>query len=231
MRAYILCGGLGSRLRSVIQDGQKTLVDIHGRPFLALVLEQLRAAGIEHAILCAGHRADLVTDAIQQLATSSGLRVELVVEEHPMGTGGALLYALLHYPSVTPFMALNADTFLDSGAYRLMCEGRLDGIGATLLAIRVPDRSRFGSLVCDEAGKVLALHEKGPTGPGLINGGVYSFDPDMLKTWPVSACSMEKEILPILIQQGHLHAVQYAGAFHDIGTPESLATFKLETLL
>ena len=127
-------------------------------------------------------------------------------------------------------MVLNADTFLDNQAYRLIRTAHSEGAGAMLLAVRAPDRSRFGSLVCDEAGKVLALHEKGPTGPGLINGGVYSFDPDMLKTWPVSACSMEKEILPILIQQGHLHAVQYAGAFHDIGTPESLATFKLETL-
>ncbi len=230
MQAYILCGGLGSRLRSVIQDGQKTLVDIHGRPFLALVLEQLRAAGIEHAILCAGHRADLVTDAIGQLATTSGLKVELVVEEHPMGTGGALLHALQHCPSRSPFVVLNADTFLDSEAYRLMRTAHSEVASAMLLAVRVPDRSRFGSLVCDGTGKVLALHEKGQIGPGLINAGVYSFDPDMLKAWPVSPCSMEKDILPILIQQGHLHAVQYAGTFHDIGTPESLAAFKLETL-
>lgn len=224
MRAYILCGGQGTRLRSIIRDGQKALVDIDGQPFLALVLAQLKQAGIERVILCAGHRAELVADALPGLAAGSGLPLELVVETAALGTGGALLHALQRHPPATRYLVLNADTFVDSQAYRRLRETP----GNAMLAVRVAERERFGSLACTEDGLVHELREKTASGPGLINGGVYAFAPDTLSGWPLLPCSLERDILPPLLRCGPFRAVEYAGPFRDIGTPESLAAFKLE---
>lgn len=122
MRAYILCGGLGTRLRSITQDGQKVLVDIAGRPFLSLVLEQLSLAGISDAVLCAGYRSDLIKTHIRLLTSEHNLNLSLVEENSPLGTGGALLNALKYNPTANRFMLLNADTFVDSTAYRLIAD-------------------------------------------------------------------------------------------------------------
>lgn len=87
MRAYILCGGFGTRLSSVLQGSQKAVVDVHGRPFLELVLQQLKLAGLSEAVLCAHYRADQLDQLLPALAAQSGLKLRLVIEEQPMGTG------------------------------------------------------------------------------------------------------------------------------------------------
>ena len=98
MRAYVLCGGFGTRLRSVT-DTQKALVPVHGEPFLARVLRQLARAGISEAVLCAHYRAEQVAEQLAALAHDAGLRLTLVVEPTAMGTGGALLNALREQPA------------------------------------------------------------------------------------------------------------------------------------
>lgn len=225
MRAYVLCGGRGTRLESVIHGGQKTLIEVDGRHFLSLVLEQLKLAGIEEAVLCAGHRAELITAALPQLAAQSGLRLHQVTEPTPLGTGGALLNALHHYPAQQRYIVLNADTFLESVAYSSLAQLDYDAI----LTIHVPERQRFGALICDAQGKVLALHEKGLEGAGWINGGVYTFAPAALARLPVAPCSIEHDLLPHCIAQGTMYALPYSGIFHDIGTPQSLAVFLAQT--
>ena len=77
MRAYVLCGGLGTRLQTVIQGGQKAVVEVQGEPFLLLVLRELRAAGIREAVLCAGHRADQLQALLDRLSSRSDLLLHL----------------------------------------------------------------------------------------------------------------------------------------------------------
>lgn len=222
MHAYILCGGLGTRLRSVINDTQKAVVDIHGRPFLALVLAQLREAGVRRGLLCAHYRADQLAELLPSLEAESGLSLQLVVEETPLGTGGAVLNALFHVPPGARYLVLNADTFLDPSAYRLALEDERD----VLVGVQVEDRSRYGSLRCSTQGEVLGFEEKGQSGPGWVNAGVYGFTAGALEGLPVSNCSMEQDLLPSLIRQHRLYVRQYSGAFVDIGTPDSLDAFK-----
>lgn len=222
MNAYILCGGFGTRLRSVINDTQKAVVDIHGRPFLALVLAQLREAGVSRGVLCAHYRADQLAALLPALKAESGLPLQLVVEETPLGTGGAVLNALFHVPPEGRYLVLNADTFLDPGAYRLA----LDAEHETLVGVKVEDRLRYGSLCCSAQGEVLGFNEKGRSGPGLVSAGVYGFSASAFEGLPVSYCSMEQDLLPSLIRQHRLYVRQYSGAFVDIGTPDSLDAFK-----
>ena len=217
MRAYVLCGGFGTRLRSVT-DTQKALVPVHGEPLLARVLRQLARAGISEAVLCAHYRAEQVAEQLAALAHDAGLRLTLVVEPTAMGTGGALLNALREQPAPGRYLVLNADTFLDAEGYRLMVQGQ----GNALLGVRVDDRSRYGSLEVDAAGRLLALREKGREGPGLINAGVYAFTCETFASATVRACSMEQELLPELLAREAVGVIQYGGRFIDIGTPQSL---------
>lgn len=217
MRAYVLCGGFGTRLRSVIQDSQKALVAVHGEPFLARVLRQLKQAGIDDIVLCAHYRADQVAAQLDALAHGAQLRVQMVVEPTPLGTGGALLNALREFPPKQRYLVLNADTYLDASAYRLLVCGK----GDQLLAVRVGERSRYGSLAVDRQGQLVALLEKGAQGEGMVNAGVYAFTVDAFVGQAVRACSMELDLLPQLVAQG-IAVTEYAGRFIDIGTPESL---------
>ncbi len=222
MLAYILCGGFGTRLRSVIKDSQKVVVDIHGRPFLELVLAQLRAAGISHGVLCAHYRADQLAALLPALEAESRLTLQLVVEDSPLGTGGAVLNALREVPPNGRYLVLNADTFLEPRAYHLALEAEHD----VLVGVQVEDRSRYGSLRCSALGEVLGFEEKGQAGAGWVSAGVYGFNADALQSMPVVPCSMEQDLLPSLIRQHRLYACEYAGAFVDIGTPDSLDAFK-----
>lgn len=222
MRAYILCGGFGTRLSAVLQGSQKAVVDIHGRPFLALVLAQLKQAGITDAVLCAHYRADQLAELLPTLSAESGLALELVVEAQPMGTGGAVLQALSEVPPGGRYLVLNADTWLDHSAYHLAMKAS----GNVLVGVQVEDRSRYGSLSCSDNLQLLALNEKGVSGPGLVNAGVYGFAIDSLDVFELKACSMEQEILSRLIECQSLTVGEYSGPFIDIGTPDSLSAFK-----
>ena len=217
MRAYVLCGGFGTRLRSVT-DTQKALVPVHGEPFLARVLRQLARAGVSEAVLCAHYRAEQVAEQLAVLAQDAGLQLMLVVEPSPMGTGGALLNALREQPPQGRYLVLNADTFVDAEGYALMAQGQ----GNALLGVQVDDRSRYGSLEVDAGGQLRALLEKGREGPGLINAGVYAFIRETFVSTAVRACSMEQDLLPDLLAGEAVSVIEYSGRFIDIGTPESL---------
>jgi len=222
MLAYILCGGFGTRLRSVIKDSQKAVVDIHGRPFLALVLAQLREAGISHAVLCAHYRAEQLAALLPALEAESGVTLQLVVEDSPLGTGGAVLNALRKVPPSGRYLVLNADTYLEPCAYSLA----LNAVRDVLVGVYVEDRSRYGCLDCSAQGEVLGFAEKGQVGPGLVNAGVYGFTAGALADLAVAPASMEHNLLPCLIARRSLFVCEYSGAFVDIGTPDSLDVFR-----
>ncbi|BBH45066.1 sugar phosphate nucleotidyltransferase [Pseudomonas sp. KU43P] len=224
MRAYVLCGGFGTRLQSVTQGSQKALVSVHGAPFLQAVLCQLAQAGITQVVLCAHYRADQVAEQLPALAQASGLALHLVVEAEPLGTGGALLNALHEHPAAGRYLVLNADTYLDAPAYRLAVQGS----GNAILGVQVDERSRYGSLALDEQGALHAINEKGVAGPGLINAGVYAFDAEAFAAAAGHACSLERDLLPTLLRRSAVAVCQYQGRFIDIGTPESFARYSSE---
>lgn len=224
MRAYVLCGGFGTRLQTVTQGTQKALVTVHGAPFLQVVLCQLAQAGITDVVLCAHYRADQMAAQLDALAQASGLALRLVVEAEPLGTGGALLNALIEQPAQGRYLVLNADTYLDAPAYRLA----VAAAGNAVVGVKVEDRSRYGSLSVDHANGLRSIDEKGVDGPGLINAGVYAFDSVSFEGRAVQACSLERDLLPDLLARGPVEVCEYLGRFIDIGTPESFARYSTE---
>ena len=218
MKALILCGGLGTRLRSVIGPSQKAVADIDGRPFLAFVIEQLAKAGIHDLVFCTHYQSEQVESVVANLPADPARKVEVVREPSAMGTGGAVLHALSQLRYEGPFIALNADTYLDASAYRAAAEAA----PPTLVVTPIDDCERYGAVQLGEERQVQAITEKGKTGPGLISAGVYGLHTRHLTDFPVATLSMEQDIIPTLISQKLLTAQVYEGPFLDIGTPDSL---------
>lgn len=219
--AVILAGGFGMRLRSVIADRPKVLAEIHGRPFLTYLLDQVAAAGITQVVLSTGHLGEQVRATFGDAYRS--LRLAYSQETEPLGTAGALRLALPLLTSET-ILAMNGDSF---------CQANLDAFwqwhiaqkaAVSLLLTRVLDTNRYGRVEVAPDGQVLSFIEKGTSaGPGWISAGIYLLKRDLLSTIPPGrAVSIEKESFPAWVGRG-LYGYQSQGQFLDIGTPESYA--------
>ena len=215
--AVVLAGGLGTRLRAVVSDVPKPLAPVAGRPFLYWLLDGLARQGVARVILATGHMGDVVRDALGE--RYAGMALVHAREETPLGTGGALFAALAHATEERAFV-LNGDTWLGAPLAPLAAEAP----GADLvLAVRpVPDRARYGSVVV-QGNRILGLEEKGPSGPGLVNAGVYVARRDLPSRRPMPAAfGLEAELLarPAGLD---LRAHRTEATFLDIGTPEDFA--------
>lgn len=240
----ILCGGRATRLASMFPDTPKALVPVAGRPFLLWQLEWLAASGLRRVHLAAGHLADRFvawltstahrighSPALWQLdmpALPAPLELSLSIEPAPLGTGGGLRFAAETLAPSFPFqraLVLNGDSLLP----RLNVQS-LDAALAhtsnrwTLIAVtRVPDAARFGTIRLDGT-QILAFEEKGHSGPGLINGGVYAMTRDAIRAIPTGRpFSIEHDGFPIWAAAGFLHAFEAPPPLYDIGTPDGLA--------
>ena len=221
MRAVILAGGLGTRLGAVLGDRAKPLMPVAGRPFVAYLLQRLARQGVAEAILCVGHRADLVRAALGD-GLAGGPRLRYSEERELLGTGGALkLAADLIGPE--PFFVLNGDSFFaaDLPALRRAHDAR--GALATLALAKVLDVGRYGAVEMGPDGAIRRFAEKGAAGTGVINAGVYVFGRAVLDAIPPGrVVSLERDVFPGLVGRG-FYGVPGAGYFVDIGVPEDYA--------
>lgn len=219
--AIILVGGLGTRLRELYPDRPKALVPVAGRPFIAWLIDRLRAQGIKRIHLAAGYRADqLVTWRNEQPAND-----ELTVskESEPLGTGGGLLFASNHIPG-DEWLAINGDSFLPSlNLTSWLHEPLPHNVCASLAVTRTEKAGRYGTVDFDKNGRVSAFLEKADREAGWVNGGVYRMNRQLLDRIPRSgACSLENDIFPSLAREGRLLAYRVEPPLLDMGTPEGL---------
>ena len=219
--ALILCGGIGSRLQPAVSDVPKVLALVGGRPFLDILLERLRAAGLRRFVLLTGYRSDQIERHVEALV---GWDIALSVETVPLGTAGAVRQAARYIDGT--FFLLNGDTWLDLDAAGLLAAHRAAGALVTVAACSVPDASRYGALQVSADGCIRGFLEKGGvSGPGLVNAGVYVAEPGLLEHIPAGP-SLERETLPELIAAGaRVQAAPQPGEFVDIGTVESYTAF------
>jgi D-glycero-alpha-D-manno-heptose 1-phosphate guanylyltransferase len=213
----ILTGGLGTRLRGVVNDVPKPLAPVGGRPFLFWLLEGIALRGIRRAVLAVGYRAAQIQAAVGQ--SFAGLDIVYACEDAPLGTGGAIWAALSLCEGERVFVA-NGDSWI--GVDFMALAAAAPDADIVLTVRPVPDRSRYGSVRSDGT-RLLGMDEKTGNGPGLVNAGVYVLRRDLPTrlAMPV-AFSFEKEILcaPSAIDV-RLHVSD--GPFIDIGTPADLA--------
>jgi phosphoheptose isomerase/CTP:molybdopterin cytidylyltransferase MocA len=220
MRALILCGGQGTRLRSIVGDRPKVLAPVLGRPFLEWVLLGLRSEGLEEVTLCTGYGHDAIARTIGD-GRAVGMTVRYSQETSARGTAGAIRNALegdIH----DQVLVMNGDSYCHVRLAELERVHAARNSCVTLRAVPAQDRTRFGSLTVGSEGQVEALAEKtARTGPGLVNAGVYVLAPGVVARIPEAApASLERDVLPGYVGRG-MYAVVGDGPFVDIGTPES----------
>lgn len=219
--AAILVGGLGTRLRPVIDDRPKALAEVGDRPFVFLLLEQLYRAGIDHVVMLTGYRAEQVEAMVgYQYRT---MTISYSREQRPAGTAGALRQAMPLLAS-DPVLVLNGDSFVDANLIGMLSWHSASRAAGTILLREVSDMRRFGRVVVQQTGEIGAFCEKDEAaqGPGLVNAGVYLLSQRLLQSIDENAFSLERDVFPRWACRG-LRSFRAEGRFVDIGTPESLA--------
>ena len=225
MEAIVLAGGFGTRLRQVVADVPKPMAPIAGRPFLEILLGSLARKGFARVVLSLGFMAEKISDHFG--ARFAGMDVAYVVEDAPLGTGGAIRLALEAYTQDHVFV-FNGDTYLDLEVQSL--EQRWQAKRHQVVVGRqVPDTTRYGRLVVD-GGCITGFAEKGISGPGLINAGCYVLAADALARFPLNQpFSIETDYLVPEVTSGTVDVFVTEGMFIDIGIPEDYA--RAQTLL
>jgi D-glycero-alpha-D-manno-heptose 1-phosphate guanylyltransferase len=217
IEAIVLAGGLGTRLRPVVQNLPKTLAPINGRPFAAFLLDMLVDQGIGKIILATGYLHEAVIACFGQVYR--GIELDYSVEEEPLGTGGALRLAMQKVQG-DKVIVVNGDTFFDVDFQDMISFHTNQSADVTIALKSMPDCSRYGRVVVAD-NHVIAFAEKGHSGDGFINGGVYCINRDIMEKFTIGQqFSLEHDVFEQAGPCLKIAAYMSHGVFIDIGIPE-----------
>lgn len=225
--AIVLAGGFGTRLRATVSDVPKPLAPVGGRPFLALQIDWLKRHGIKSVCICAHYMPDKILDFATVVRRSMDLNIDVVVEDSPLGTGGAVCHAMNTATDADDVVVLNGDTYYSFDLGQLTEDHRIRQGVVTMAVASVEDCSRYGTVEIAE-GRVRSFQQAaGEPTTGLVNCGLYAFSREALKHAHSGPFNMEKVFFPQLAAAGVLNAclINDADAFTDIGLPEAYAEF------
>ena len=232
MKALILAGGQGTRLRPLTTYTPKPIVPLVNRPFAHYQIELLRQAGITDITFSLNYQPEKIE---QILGDGSEYRVKIryVCEPSPMGTGGAFAFAM--EGSDEPTLVLNGDILTDVRLADLIDFHQANNAAVSMALVRVPNPRRFGVADLDAESRVLRFLEKpqGKVTPNTINAGIYILEPSVLETIPSrEKLSFEYDVFPKLLKQkarfyGFVMEDTY---WRDIGTLESYLEAHLDYL-
>lgn len=222
MRAVVLVGGEGTRLRPLTLTTPKPMLPIAGVPMIERILGHLAANGIEQAVLSMGYRPDRIESAYPD-GICGGVEVVYAVEPEPLDTAGAVAFAARHAGVDETFLVVNGDVLCDIDLRALASFHRERGAEATIALTPVDDPSAFGVVPTTDDGRVLAFIEKpsadeAPT--NLINAGFYVVEPSLVDRVPDGRrVNIERETFPALVADGSLYAMASTSYWTDTGTP------------
>ena len=218
VRAFVLCGGAGTRLRPMLADRPKSMALISGTPFLELLLDSLRSHRIGEVILGTGYMAEKIESYFGS-GNKFGLNIRYSREHEPLGTGGAL--KLAESLISDPVLVLNGDSYVEWSLVPMLELFTVKNADIVVVLQAVADVTRYGSVALDQDGRVTQFVEKGDAaGHGLINAGVYLLRKQIVRDLPAGkASSLEREVFPQLLDRGAYGLIS-AGLFIDIGIPD-----------
>ena len=226
MEAIVLAGGFGTRLRSSVPDLPKCMAPIHGHPFLHYLIQYATKAGIQKIVFALGYKADIIIDYLQLY--TSDIVFDYVIEDIPLGTGGAILNAMQKTSEKHPII-LNGDTFYDVDLKLLHAHHLQSQAHITIALKPMQNFERYGAVTLDENGIVTEFAEKKPCKSGNINGGIYVID----KAWYTSLelgaqFSFEVDVLSRNVGFDTIYGWIDDGYFIDIGIPEDFERAQTE---
>jgi mannose-1-phosphate guanylyltransferase len=231
MRAVVLVGGEGTRLRPLTYTTPKQMLPIAEVPMIVRVLEGLGRHGVDSAVLSLGYRPDAFIDAFPD-SIAGGVKLEYVVEETLLDTAGAVRFAATESGIADTFIVVNGDVLTDLDLSELIALHRERRAECTIALTPVADPSRFGIVVTEDDGRVREFVEKPLPGeePGnLANAGTYVVEPSVIGRIPAGRrVSIERETFPLLASEGTLYAFSSEAYWLDTGTPAHYLAAQLD---
>ena len=233
MRAVVLVGGFGTRLRPLTYTIPKPMLPVVHRPIIEHLMVNLVSAGITDVTLALGFKPEPFLAAFPD-GTCAGARLTYAVEPEPLDTAGAIRFAALAAGIDDTFVVANGDVLTDLDIRSLVEFHRARGAEATIHAFPVEDPSAFGVVDLDEQQRVLRFVEK-PTREeapsNLINAGTYVLEPSVLELIPSGRkVSIERETFPLVAARGRLYAMPADAYWLDTGRPELYLQANLDVL-
>jgi mannose-1-phosphate guanylyltransferase len=237
LRAVLLVGGFGTRLRPLTWHTPKQMLPVVGVTMLERVVARLGDHGVTEAVLSLGYRPDAFMDAFPD-GTCAGVTLRYAVEPEPLDTAGAIRFAALDAGIDERFVAVNGDILTDFDLRGLLAAHeaahRSHGAEGTIHLTPVEDPSRYGVVPLHADGRVQAFIEKparDEAPSNWINGGCYVLEPSVLDRIPGGRkVSIERETFPAMVADGTLYAVQDGAYWIDAGTPEAYLQAQLDLI-
>jgi mannose-1-phosphate guanylyltransferase len=224
MKAVVLVGGEGTRLRPLTLSTPKQMLPIVGVPMIERVLGHLAAHGVDEAILSLGYLPQAFKEAYPD-GRAAGIALTYAVEPEPLDTAGAVRFAAAYGGVADTFVVVNGDVLTDLDLSALVDFHRKSGAEGTVALHPVPDPSAFGVVPTDAEGRVTAFVEKPPRDEAPtneINAGTYVFEVSVLERIPSGGrVSIERETFPAMVRDRVLFALSDDGYWLDTGTPSA----------
>ncbi|PIP16405.1 MAG: hypothetical protein COX46_02440 [bacterium (Candidatus Ratteibacteria) CG23_combo_of_CG06-09_8_20_14_all_48_7] len=222
MQAYILLGGLGTRMRPLTNIVPKPLLPLAGKPFLWYQLKLLALHNVKHVVLGLGYAAQKFEKELESIKMQGlgDLKIEVVIEKEPLGTGGAIALAS---PFLTqPTFIFNGDVLTDLDLSAMAEFHNKNRAAVTIAVTFIPHPKRYGLVFFEKDCRVKEFKEKPGEVPrkGWINAGVYLFEPGIIGQIPKGKpYSLERNLFPSLLKEREpLFAYLHSGYWLDIGT-------------
>lgn len=220
MKAVVMAGGEGSRLRPITINRPKPMVPLVDRPVMAHIFELLKRHGITDVVVTVQYLANYIQDYFGD-GSSYGVNIEYVVEEMPLGTAGSVKHA--QHLLTDPFLVISGDALTDIDLGKAIAHHHAQSAAATLVLKRVPNPLDYGVVVTDNDNRIQQFLEKpgwGDVVSDTVNTGIYIIEPRALDAVPTGQVSdWSKDVFPQLLQAGELLCGHVAdGYWTDIGT-------------
>ncbi|MCW4050245.1 MAG: NDP-sugar synthase [Candidatus Bathyarchaeota archaeon] len=221
MKALVLAGGFGTRLRPLSCSRPKTLFPLANQPLIDYTLQNLVKGGVDTVVLSVYYMAENIVRYLGP--TKHDLGILYSREQRPLGKGGGIKYAedMLNGQA---FVVMNGDIVTDLDLRRLINYHKEKGGLATIALYQVRDPSRYGCVELDNEGRITRFVEKpepGSAPSNLINAGIYILEPEVLEYMPPGKkFDTEEDVFPILAEEGKLFGFEFHGYWTDIGVPE-----------
>ncbi len=233
MKAVVLVGGFGTRLRPLTLTTPKQMLPVIDRPMLEHVIGALGRHGVDEVVLSLGYKEDVFRKAYPD-ARCAGVALDYAVEPEPLDTAGAVRFAAEAAGIDETFIVVNGDVFTDLDVGQVWRRHHEVGAEGTIALTPVDDPSRYGVVPTDARGKVLGFVEKPPRDEAptnWINAGTYVLEPSVLGRIDAGRrVSIERETFPSIVEDGGLWAVQSDAYWVDAGTPDTYLQVQLDLL-
>jgi NDP-sugar pyrophosphorylase family protein len=217
----VLAGGRGTRLHAIISDRPKVMAVVRGRPFITYIMDQLIDAGFNQVVLCVGYLAETMIETLGY--EYRNLSIKYSKEPHAQGTGGAVKYAM-PLIEMSQILVMNGDSFIDADLCDFLVWHFDKKFDISMVLSEVSDVSRYGAVKINDNQIITDFVEKSTENkPGWVNAGIYLLLRELIDEAiePNALYSLEKELMPLILNKIPIGGYCCKSKLIDIGTPES----------